>query len=298
MNNPVQLLILASGSSANAAVISGPKGWILIDIGLPASELRRRMAEAGLDPSHCKGCLLTHTHGDHWKDSGLTWLASRNIPLWLHSGHFRDLSKQSRAIHTLRAANNLREIAPEKPFQPLPGMQVVPAEVSHDSLPTLGFHFHVTDPDEASFPEHRIGYFADLGKWTKNLDRYLDNLHVLALEFNHHQSLLESSNRPDFLKRRIAGPKGHLSNAQAGEVVASIRSASWERSLVLLHLSRECNTATHAFQEASKATRAAGGNWNITVSSQDTVTGAKSPHLENCDSDCGPLFQGLWREKK
>lgn len=298
MNNPVRLHILASGSSANAAILAGPQGWILIDIGLPASDLRRRIAETGLEPADCKACILTHTHGDHWKDSGLSWLSARNIPLWLHPGHFEDLSRQSRAIHTLKAANSLREITPEKSFQPLPGTRVTPTEISHDSAPTLGFHFRVTDPDSSSFHEKRIGYFADLGKWTRNLTRYTEGLHILALEFNHQPELLESSGRPDFLKRRIAGPRGHLSNAQAGEVVANIRPDPWDKKLVLLHLSRECNTPTHALQEATQATNAAGGSWNVTVSNQDAITEVEASETENFDAECGPLFQDFWRLKK
>lgn len=299
VSDPFRLTVLASGSAGNVAAVTCADGWFLIDIGLHAGDLRRRLAFSGLDPADCKGCLLTHTHGDHWRDSSLAWLALRGIPLWLHKGHLESLRGQSRAIHTLQAANKLRSFECGEDFSPAGGVSVTPAEVSHDSIPTFAFRLFLKDPEDSSVPEARMGFFSDLGFWNKKHHQFIQDLHLLALEFNYHPQLLEASPRPDFLKRRIAGPKGHLSNAQAADVVSSIRSAPQNQTLVLLHLSKECNKPSHALAEARIAAASVGTIKKIEVALQDEPI----PSLQilpyhheissHPDEDCGPLFQTL-----
>lgn len=297
MSFPFHLHVLASGSAGNAAAVSGPAGWILIDIGLNTADLRRRMALAGLDPSACLGCLLTHTHGDHWRDSALGWLASRGIPLWLHSGHMAELESQSRAIHTLKAATLTRGFEAMTDFSPGRGIRVVPAEVSHDSHPTFGFRIELSDPDDSRCQEGHLGFFSDLGTWNPCHRTLLEGLDLLALEFNYDSDMLGGSPRPDFLKRRIAGPKGHLSNTQAGEVVASSRFGKRLQSLVLLHLSKECNTPAHALSEARSAAKAAGTIDRVEVALQDAPTlplpigQVATRGVTLADGDFGPLFR-------
>lgn len=297
MSYPFHLHVLASGSAGNAAAVSGPAGWLLIDIGLNATDLRRRMALAGLDPSTCKGCLLTHTHGDHWRDSGMAWLAARGIPLWLHPGHLAGLESQSRAIHTLKAARMLHPFENRKDFSPARGMRVIPAEVSHDSHPTFAFRVELRDPDDSRGPEGHLGFFSDLGIWNPRHKALLEGLDLLALEFNYHPDLLDGSPRPDFLKRRISGTKGHLSNLQAGEVVASLPSSGRLQSLVLLHLSKECNTPAHALKEARLAAKSVSTIRQVEVALQDAPMAPISiGHQTACvdtlkDEDFGPLFR-------
>jgi phosphoribosyl 1,2-cyclic phosphodiesterase len=299
VSGPFSLTVLASGSAGNVAAVTCADGWLLIDIGLHANDLRRRLAFSGLDPADCKGCLLTHTHGDHWRDSSLAWLALRGIPLWLNQGHLETLRGQSRAVHTLQAANKLRSFECGTDFSPAGGVAVTPTEISHDSPPTFGFRFFLKDPEDSRVPEARLGFFSDLGVWNQLHDHLIEDLHLLALEFNYHPPLLEASPRPDFLKRRIAGPRGHLSNSQAGDVVSAIRSTMQNQTLVLLHLSKECNKQSHALAEARMAAASVGTIKKIEVALQDEpipplpILPTRHEETAHPDEDCGPLFQTL-----
>ncbi len=264
---PASLIILGSGSAGNSAVLHGHAGWFLIDIGLNIADLRRRIAIVGLEPLRCVGCMLTHTHSDHWKDSSLAWLYGRKLPIWLHPVHLKNLRLQSKAIHTLEAAGLVHTFEADCPFEPLPGWTALPLKISHDSEPTFGFRLDVCPGFFQA--AGKIGFFSDLGCWDEKHSPQLHDLQILALEFNHDQDLLQGGSRPHFLKDRICSDRGHLSNSQAGEVVSSSGIYSGRRDLVLLHLSRECNTPMHAICEAREATRKAGGEWSITVAQQD-----------------------------
>jgi len=109
-----------------------------------------------------------------------------------------------------------------------------------------------------------LGFATDLGHATPRFIEHMAEVDVLALESNYCPHMQMASGRPLFLKRRIMGGSGHLSNEQAAQAVAEIRP---RLHLVLLHLSRECNTPERA------AAAHAGAPYALTVSEQHQPTG-------------------------
>ena len=69
--------------------------------------------------------------------------------------------------------------------------------------------------------------------------------------------MLFRSNRPRWLKERILGPDGHLSNASAAFMLSEI-AGPWLRRVFLAHLSTECNTPDRACRAALSALQGAG----------------------------------------
>ena len=105
--------------------------------------------------------------------------------------------------------------------------------LAHDHLGTVGFLL-----------EHegmRLGFATDLGLVPPSLVAHFGALHALALESNYDRSMQVSSGRPKFLKRRIMGGMGHLSNEQALDAVVRIDTRSPLSQVALLHMSRQCN---------------------------------------------------------
>jgi phosphoribosyl 1,2-cyclic phosphodiesterase len=121
----------------------------------------------------------------------------------------------------------------DRPFNLNERTTVRPVLAAHDELGTVAF---VIDHHGT-----RFGYATDLGRVGKVLLRHFVDLHALAIESNYDPQLELSSNRPQFLKRRIMGGAGHLSNDQSIEAVLEIEAQSALAHVVPLHLSQQCN---------------------------------------------------------
>src|SRR5947207_5967362 len=61
----MKISVLGSGSTGNAVLLVANGTRVLVDAGLSAREIARRMALLGEDPNSLDGILITHEHGDH-----------------------------------------------------------------------------------------------------------------------------------------------------------------------------------------------------------------------------------------
>ena len=121
----------------------------------------------------------------------------------------------------------------DRPFMLFDEVDVDPVLLAHDTLGSVGY---VLDACGV-----RIGFATDLGRVPRLLlDRFV-NLDVVLFESNYDRTMQIRSDRPAYLKRRIMGGAGHLSNEQSFEAVRRIAARSKLSHIVLLHLSRQCN---------------------------------------------------------
>jgi ribonuclease BN (tRNA processing enzyme) len=233
--------VLASGSSGNSALLEANGFGLLIDCGLHPRILSARLAEVGSSWASVHAVILTHTHGDHWKDTLLADLRSRKIPFWGHPGHFDFLMTAAPAFEPLHRARLAHAYQADHPHDLAPGVSVRPVRVSHDSDPTFAFRIDAHEGGELAWS---VGYASDLGCWTPGLVELFAGVDVLAVEYNHDVKLERKSPRPRFLVDRVLGDSGHLSNDQAAEFTAAVAARSGDGfpgHLVQLHLSRDCN---------------------------------------------------------
>jgi phosphoribosyl 1,2-cyclic phosphodiesterase len=101
------------------------------------------------------------------------------------------------------------------------------------------------------------------------VEDHLKECKALIIEFNHDQEMLDQGPYPLFLKRRIKGQEGHLSNSQAGKLLKNIAHEGLKK-VILAHLSMENNIPEKAFQEAKEILSDCGfGKTEILVSHQD-----------------------------
>jgi len=233
--------VLASGSSGNAALLEVGGFGLMIDCGLHPRTLTARLREVGASWEKVSAVLLTHTHGDHWKDLTLADLRSRKIPFHAHPEHLEQLRCVAPSFESLYHAGLARPYAADRPIELGPGLFARPVWVSHDSDPTFAFRIDQHDTDGLAWS---VGYASDLGCGSDGLIEAFAGVDVLALEFNHDVKMERLSRRPKFLVDRVLGDCGHLSNEQAAELAVSIAGRSGDGfpgHLVQLHLSRDCN---------------------------------------------------------
>jgi phosphoribosyl 1,2-cyclic phosphodiesterase len=225
----LELCVLASGSAGNAAIVRSPAGVLLIDAGIGPRTLCKRLHGTGVRLTDICALYLTHLDGDHFSPRWASTLRGLNIPVFCHANKVAALAfccpDLVPLIRPFEAA----------PFSPIDGLKCDPIHLAHDRLGSHGF---VLD----GFG-YRIGYATDLGHVPRALlDRFRD-LDCIAMESNYDPQMQADSARPWFLKRRITGGYGHLSNPQAFAAIGKIldRARRLPDHIVLLHRSKECN---------------------------------------------------------
>jgi phosphoribosyl 1,2-cyclic phosphodiesterase len=251
----LKFTVLASGSEGNASLVQEGQGefGVLIDCGLGPRKLANRLEQAGLSWQNIHALVLTHTHGDHWKERTLFRCFQRAIPLHCHPGHHGSFAR-SLAFKELKAAGLVRFFHSKKGFQLGPNLRCHPLPIRHDSGATFGFRFEI--PAGPAGHLTSLAYLTDLGTWDSDLAEAVANVDLLALEFNHDVEMERNSGRGAYLIRRVLGDRGHLSNRQAiGFLKAVLKRSTPGRlqRIVQLHLSQDCNCPILAGQVTRQA---------------------------------------------
>jgi len=260
----MHLQVLSSGSRGNATLVRAGELRLLVDAGLTLRELDRRLEAARVPARGIHHVAVTHGHLDHARSGGA--LAKRfGIPLTCSEKLMRNAS--------IRRAPELRSITFGRPHAiegPGAGstLQATPVQIPHDADPTVAWRLE---------HEERVAVIlTDMGRPSARVARALAGAHVLVLEFNHDPDMLAGGPYPHRLKRRIAGDGGHLSNAQAAEMLGLLAGPELH-TLVLAHLSETNNRPELALAAARAALEAAGRpDVVVHVAEQDAV----GPNLE------------------
>ena len=189
----MRFTMLASGSKGNCSIIDDGQSSYLIDGGISPRTLETHLKISGFTPQRLRGLILTHTHGDHWNPRLLAYCAEKKIPWYLHKTHARTIYDQLPEFKAFWESGLARFYLPNTPFETAPGWNWFPVNLSHDSSETFGFRLDIKN---AQVPCVSIGYLADLGIWDKALVEQFTDLDLLALEFNHDETLQKNSKRP------------------------------------------------------------------------------------------------------
>lgn len=228
-----RLCVLGSGSGGNCTVIQSGSRAILVDAGFTPATTTRRLRAARLDIGAIGALCLTHLDQDHFRPSWINLLLEHRIRLMLHRWHADRLAAVPRIRHLQR--KGLIQLLDHEPFCPIEGIRATTVPLPHDQRGTTGYHFETA--------AGAIGYATDLGTVPTALIEKFTGVDLLAIESNYDPQMQRNSSRPEFLKRRVMGRHGHLSNAQAFEAVRRIadRATRPPRHIVLLHRSGDCN---------------------------------------------------------
>ena len=200
---------LGSGSEGNALVIEARAGLfatrVLVDNGFGPRALAQRLARVGLALDDLDAVFVTHEHSDH-AGGVAALMARRTLPLLASRG--------------TRSAAGLDD--PAIDFRPLRDGQAI--DLGALQLQVFGVPHDAAEPLQlvATDGDRRFGLLTDIGAPTDAVARALDGLHALQLECNHDAGMLADGDYPPFLKARIAGDRGHLSNRQAADLLAMV----------------------------------------------------------------------------
>ncbi len=195
--------VLGSGSSGNSYVFSDGVSSLLIDQGYSVVELCRRLERFGVDYSTLKAVCVTHLHPDHAKGVG-TLARKKGVDVYLNKRacegeevQFAKLGIPDQLVHPITPFE-LIEVGPFSLFC---------FPTSHDSCGSVGWYVRYQD--------EQYMVLTDTGITTEEQKSLAKSATVLFLEANYDPGMLATGPYPVYLKRRIDGRYGHLSNHQA-----------------------------------------------------------------------------------
>jgi phosphoribosyl 1,2-cyclic phosphodiesterase len=233
----VRICQLASGSKGNSLYIESEKTRILIDAGLSALQISRRLEQIGVEADSLDAVFVTHEHSDHCR--GLGPLSRRHkLPIFFHPATHAAIDKLG------SVEERFFDIGETVEFQDL---QVLPFPITHDAAAPVGFVVETR--------EGKIGVATDMGIATRLVQQNLRQCRVLVVETNHDEEMLRDGPYPWPLKQRIRSNHGHLSNVDGARLLQQVL---WDGldAVFLAHLSETNNTpqlAQHCVQRVLEA---------------------------------------------
>lgn len=231
---------------------------ILIDAGISLKKLTQELKNLGKSIDDVKGVVVTHEHSDHVAN---ICKYGAYIPVYAHLDTH---------IELFNRYNYVEQMADVEDFMDgftIGDIEVQPFEIPHDANYPVGYSFFAD--------EKQVSFATDMGEIQDNVFQNIKDSNVLLLEANHDLKMLTNGPYPAWLKRRVKGSHGHLSNADSAKMACMIKKESNKlHDLILGHISQENNIPELALKTVKDELISKGllGDTNITVASQYTPT--------------------------
>ena len=243
---------LFSGSTGNCTYISTENTKILVDAGVSCARISKALAELDTNLDEIDAILITHEHSDHTK--GLETITKKfNVPVYT-------AEKTWESMESLKIPETCKLIfTPNTEFE-LGDFKIFPFSIPHDAADPCGFNLLSEDK--------KITLATDIGHLTKEIVSHMENSDVLLIESNYDTETLKCGSYPYFLKERILGKYGHLSNENASKAISYL-CKNGVHNIILGHLSKENNFPELAYQTALNELNSANLTCNLTVANRD-----------------------------
>ncbi len=224
----MRLLSIASGSSGNCIYVGDDTTHILIDAGISGKRIEAGLNSAGISGKDLDAVFVTHEHADHI--GGLGVLARKfDVPIYSTRGTIAGISMSKsvgdidgQLFQTIRRNENIS----------VGSLMIQAVQVSHDAAEPVCY--------KVSNGAASVAVATDMGYYTEEIVEQLRGLDAILLEANHDVNMVQVGPYPYYLKQRILGKKGHLSNESAGRLLSEILHDDMKH-IFLGHLSRENN---------------------------------------------------------
>ena len=208
---------------------------MLVDVGISCKKTVEGLNQLGLKGQDIDGILITHEHADHINGLGVM---SRKfgIPIYATPGTIKAI----KGIKSLGAIDEelFHEVnADEKMI--VKDITVNPMRISHDAAQPVAYRFQ--------YGGRKMAVVTDLGTYDEYTVESLKGMDALMLEANHDINMLQVGPYPYYLKQRILGKRGHLSNELSGKLLSRLLHDHLQ-AVCLGHLSRDNNLEELAYE--------------------------------------------------
>ncbi len=256
----MKICTFASGSSGNSLYLESRHSKILIDAGISLRRISRSLQSIGSGVDDLDAVVLSHEHEDHsrgvWSMPEMSvYVSEETVDFWKRKKSARKAEGGSRVRSSRGGMEAIKQFNSQTPFE-INDLQITPFAVVHDAIDPVGF----TVADGRS----RVGVVTDIGRPTSLVVESLKNCDAVVIESNHDRDMLFSGPYPAYLKQRISGGHGHLSNEQAASLLEEVMHEGLKHVL-LAHLSEKNNTPEMAFQRSLAVVRRNGACGGVSL---------------------------------
>lgn len=224
---------LYSGSSGNCSFVGTDNINILIDCGESQKKISDALESIGKSINKIDAIIVTHEHSDHVKNLGAI-SKKYNIPVYANEKTFENMPEQTSLIDE----KNKKIFNTDDHFE-IGDLKIYPFHIPHDAAEPCGYNIYNGDK--------KISIATDIGHMDNNILKKLEESQFLLLESNYEPEILKYAKYPYYLKQRIAGPNGHLSNQEAGLTITKL-VYSGVNNIMLGHLSKQTNFPELAYK--------------------------------------------------
>ncbi|MCM1064407.1 MAG: MBL fold metallo-hydrolase [Eubacterium sp.] len=260
----MRLCSIASGSSGNCVYVGSDAAHLLVDTGISGKRVEQGLKELDLSPRDLDGILITHEHADHI--SGLGVLTRKyEIPVYATEGTIK-AALESGSLGNVEASL-FHPIKEDEKFT-VKDLVINPMHISHDAVQPVAYRI--------SYGNRRVGICTDLGVYDDYTVECLKGMDAILLEANHDVNMLQVGPYPYYLKQRILGERGHLSNESSGRLLCRILHDGL-KTILLGHLSKENNLPELAYESVRMEINMDGnpyraGDFDIRVAKRSEVS--------------------------
>lgn len=256
----INLYPLYSSSSGNMYLIESEKANILVDIGVTYKKVKEALNFFSKEPSTIDAIFITHEHSDHIK--GLTMFVKNNplVPIYASIGTSEYLKIS--LLESNLPTDNIHSLN-DSECVTVKDISICHFHTSHDAIDPVGYKINCKDKS--------ITIATDLGIMTNDVFSYLKDSSLPVIETNYDEGMLYAGKYPFEIKRRIAGPYGHLSNEDSGQVILKL-AQNGTRNFLLGHMSENNNIPELAKETICSTLLLNGFNiedFNINIASKD-----------------------------
>jgi len=224
----MRVVVLASGSEGNSTFFSHNETKILFDIGKNAKYIKEHLKEISVEAHDISAIVIGHTHDDH-VSALRVFLKSNHPKVYVTEKQFYDLE-------CLKDYHNV--VIYEDDFY-IDSVHVESIRTSHDVSDSRNFLVSVEGT--------RIVYLTDTGYLNRKYFPLLKNADYYLMESNHDIEMLMEGPYPKWLKQRVLGTLGHLSNKDSSFYLTKLVGETTKK-IILMHLSHTNNTEEKALE--------------------------------------------------
>ena len=231
----MRLCSIASRSSGNCIYVGSDNTHLLVDTGISKKKIDAGLKELDIKGEELDGILITHEHSDHIQGLGV-FSRKYEVPIYATPGTIEGI--ENYAPLGRMPEGLLHPIHTDESFI-LGDITIDPFRISHDAKEPSGYRMNCCGKS--------VAVATDLGIYDEYTVSKLKSLDAVLLEANHDIHMLEVGSYPYYLKRRVMGDKGHLSNELSGRLLCDILHDNLKH-ILLGHLSKENNYAKLAYE--------------------------------------------------